>query len=329
MASPATMSPSRLGQINATGDADALFLKVFAGEVLTAFDRKVVAMSRQMLRNIDHGKSASFPATWKGTAGYHTPGTQLQGTGIKANERLVIIDDLLVADRFIANIDEAKNHYEVRSIYSHDIGEALAQAFDKNSLQVMALAARASATVQGGNGGTVVAGLPALSAVSASDFEEAVFDAVTALDEKDVPEDERYTFCAPALYWNLVAGSTKLVNRDYNANPQGGYSAGIINQIAGTELVKTNNLPKTNVASGPTAYQGDFRNTVGLVCQRRAMGTVKLIDLATEMDYLIEYQGTLMVGKYAVGHGILRPECAVELSSWAVSTSGVSGDVTS
>jgi major capsid protein len=331
MASPATMSPSRLGQFDGTGDTDAGFLKVFAGEVLTAFDTRTVAMSRQMIRSIASGKSASFPATWKGTAGYHTPGVQLQGTGIKANERLVIIDDLLVADRFIANIDEAKLHYEVRSIYSHDIGQALAQAFDKNSLQVMALAARAAATVDGGNGGTVVAGLPALTSITGADFEEAVFDAVQALDEKDVPEEDRFVYCSPRIYWALLAGApnSALINRDFNPNPQGGYSAGVVKQIAGCELVKTNNLPRTNVTTGPDAYQGDFRQTVGLVQHRSSIGTVKLIDLATEMDYLIEYQGTLMVGKYACGHGILRPESAVELSSWAVSTSGVSGDVIS
>jgi hypothetical protein len=324
------MSPSRLGQVNGTGDDNALFLKVFSGEVLTAFYAQNVAMARQMIRTISSGKSAQFPATWKGTAGYHTPGTQLQGTNIKASERIIVIDDLLVADRFIANIDEAKNHYDVRSIYSTDMGEALSRSFDTNSLQVMALAARAASTVSGGDGGTVVAGLPPSAAVTASEFEEAVFDAVTALDEKNVPENDRYTFCPAALYWRLVEGSSKLINRDFNPNGvAGGYSAGKIFQIAGTELVKTNNLPKTNISSGPTAYQGDFRNTVGLVCQKGAMGTVKLIDLAVESAYLIEYQGTLMVGKYALGHGILRPECAVELSSWTVSTSGVSGSVVS
>ena len=36
-----------------------------------------------------------------------------------------------------------------------------------------------------------------------------------------------------------------------------------------------------------------------------------LMDLATEMDYDIRRQGTLMVAKYAMGHGVLRPEAAV------------------
>ena len=50
--------PTRLGQINGAGDVDALFLKVFAGEVLTAFQDRNVMLSRSMVRTISSGKSA-------------------------------------------------------------------------------------------------------------------------------------------------------------------------------------------------------------------------------------------------------------------------------
>jgi hypothetical protein len=85
--------------------------------------------------------------------------------------------------------------------------------------------------------------------------------------------------------------------------------------VAGIEVVKTNNLPSTNVTTGPAAYQGNFSTTVGLVMNKEAVGTVKLLDLATESDYDIRRQGTLIVSKYAVGHGILRADCAVELKT--------------
>jgi hypothetical protein len=39
------------------------------------------------------------------------------------------------------------------------------------------------------------------------------------------------------------------------------------------------------------------------------------MDLAVEMEYDMRRQGTLIVAKYALGHGILRPESAVELAS--------------
>lgn len=46
---------TRSGQTLGAGDASALFLKVFAGEVLTAFERTSVMMPRHMVRTIANG----------------------------------------------------------------------------------------------------------------------------------------------------------------------------------------------------------------------------------------------------------------------------------
>lgn len=70
---------ARVGQINGSGDVDALFLKVFAGEVLTAFEVNNVALSRTQMKTIANGKSAQFPAFGRIAAEYHTPGTEIVG----------------------------------------------------------------------------------------------------------------------------------------------------------------------------------------------------------------------------------------------------------
>jgi hypothetical protein len=304
---------SRLGQQDGAGDAKALFLKVFAGEVLTAFQETNVFESRTMVRSISSGKSAQFPATWKGTASYHTPGNELNGTTILHNERVISIDDLLVADRFIAQIDEAMNHYDVRSIYSGDVGRALAQEFDKHLAQVGYLAARATATVSGGNGGSAITDADADT--NGASLMNSIFDAQQALDEKDVPDDGmRYVFVKPAQYYLLVE-LDKVLSRDFSNASVGDYSQGTLFRAAGLEVVKTNNLPTTNITTGPSAYQGNFTTSVALVSHKSATGTVKLMDLAVESEYQIQRQGTLIVAKNAVGHGILRPESAVEIKT--------------
>jgi hypothetical protein len=79
--------------------------------------------------------------------------------------------------------------------------------------------------------------------------------------------------------------------------------------------VKSNNLPSTNITDGTSennTYTGDFSNTVGVAFQREAVGSVHLMELGMEQEYSVRHQGTLMVAKMAVGHGKLRPECAVE-----------------
>ena len=91
--------------------------------------------------------------------------------------------------------------------------------------------------------------------------------------------------------------------------------------IAGIRLIPTPHFVASNVNSGVdqgSATQGgsnpqavNLSNYVCLVSHPSAVGTVKLMDLAVESDYDIRRQGTLMVAKYAMGHGVLRPESAV------------------
>jgi hypothetical protein len=297
---------STLGQINGAG-ADALFLKVFGGEVLAAFYAQNKFLGRSMVRTITSGSSAQFPASWKGTAAYHTPGTMIVGTGEpKRNERIITIDDLLVAPRFVSNIEEAKNHYEVRSELSRDIGFALSSTMDKNLAQLYILAARASATVTGGDGGTVITS--ASAGTNADALIAAAFDGAQALDEKNVPENDRYLFVKPDQYYNLVNSSSKLIHVDYNGGSNnGGVAEGVVRRVAGLEIVKTNNAPfGSNINTGVAAYQVNATNTVGVVAQKGAVGTVKLMDLRMEMEYQMLWQGTFIVGSYACGQLALR-----------------------
>lgn len=307
----ANATPSRLGQADASGAQDALWLKVFGGEVMAAFEEDNKFLDKQMVRTISNGKSAQFPATGRiAAAAYHTPGAEIVGSTVKHNERVIVIDDLLVSSAFIANIDEAKNHYEVRSVYSGEMGRTLAEAMDRNIAQVGVLAARATATVNGHFGGSALTN--AAMATDGDVLAAQAFAAAQKLDEKFVPENDRFLALRAAQYYLLVQ-TTKVLNRDWDG--AGSYSEAKVPKIASLSVVKSQHVPNTNVASGPTAYQGDFTKTVGLVWRRDAMGTVKLLDLAMESAYDIRRQGTLMVGKYAVGHGILRPECAVELAT--------------
>ncbi len=308
---------SRIGQENNAGDAKAIFLKVFAGEVLVAFDETTQFMPRSMVRSIASGKSAQFPASGKSSASYHTPGTELVGQALNHAERIISIDDMLISDHFLALIDEAMNHYEVRQIYSKQMGEALAVTADQNIAQVFANAAKASATVTGLSSGSEIdsANMP----TSGSELLTGAYGAAEALDEKDVPQggfpngasSDRNMFVAPTNYYDLVQ-NTAGIDRDFGG--EGSIAAGTIFRVAGFNIVKTNNLPTTDVTTGPAAYKGDFSKLVAICAHASAVGTVKLLDLRTEMGYDIRRQGTLLVAKYAVGHGILRPEAAVNLN---------------
>lgn len=311
----ANATVSRLGQADLAGDAKALFLKVYAGEVLTAFAETNVVLQYVRQRKIAHGKSAQFPVLGKASGGYHTPGTEIVGRAIAHNEVVITIDDLLLSDTFIANIDEAMNHYEVRSEYSTEQGRFLANTMDKHLLQLGVLAARSSARITGEQGGSVIT--DANAATDSNALIADIFACAQKFDEKDVPADDRVFFVRPAQFYAL-AQNTKVLNKDWGGS--GAYSDGKVLRIAGMEIVKTNHLPNSNITTGTEAgtnskYAGNFSTTVALALQKSALGTVRLLDLALESEYDIRRQGTLMVAKYAVGHGVLAPQAAIEVKT--------------
>ena len=335
---------NRVGAINGGSDKDALFLKVFSGEILTTFDEINVMKDLHTVRTISNGKSAQFPATGVASAKYHTVGDSigLSGNGylsdIKSAEITVNIDDVLLSSVFLANIDELKTHYDVRSIYAKELGKALANRFDQAVMKTLVAGARQNATVSGGKSGISFAGTNALG--SASDIIAGLFSAAQKLDENDVPSDDRYAILTPTMYYKLISDNSSniILNRDFggSADP----SRGTVPQVAGFSIFKSNHLQdvitsadQSAVVTGDGAsnndvfdvnpsggtlgsgYNGDFTNTGILAGHKAGVGTVKLLDLATESEYQIDRQGTLFVAKYAMGHGVIRPECCVEIKT--------------
>jgi len=344
-------SPSRVGLVEGGSDNNALFLKKFSGEILQTFEESNVFKALHTIRTIESGKSAQFPVTGIASAAYHTPGENIADGGnsylsdIKKTEKVINIDQMLIASTFLANIDDVKNHYDIRSVYANELGKALAVRFDTALAKVFIAASRDSANLSqvGKSGGQLdvanndfsAPDTPGtVAATTGADLVAAFFTAAQKLDENDVPSDGRFCVLRPQEYYKLVTGAdasnsfslTSAVNSDIGG--QGGIASGTVPQIAGISIYKSNHIPSTDLSSTSTGdgaasndvfggngvgYNGDFRNSLGIVSHSAAVGTVKLLDLATESEYQIERQGTLFVAKYAMGHGVLRPECAIEL----------------
>lgn len=315
------LTMTRTGQANSAGDSSALFLKVYAGEVLTAFEQASVTMDKHVIRSISSGISAQFPLVWKtaateyayinGSGNTGTTGIELDGTIIHKNEKVISIDGLLIADHFVNNLDEAMSHFEVRSIYAKEAGIALGTQWDQNVLQQGVLGARSATLVSGGNGGSVLTN--ANYGDTGSVLGSGLFDAAEQLDENNVPENDRYMYVRPAQYY-LMAETTNLINRDWGGS--GVYSEGEVMKVAGIHIVKTNNLPISNISSSQvTTHDGDFSTTKALVMHKSSVATVKLLNLAVETEYSIKNQGWIIVAKYAMGHGFIRPEGCIEFKT--------------
>jgi hypothetical protein len=403
----------RSGINNAGADARALFLKLYAGEVLTAFQSKNIMMPLHRVRTISKGKSAQFPMTGKyRDAAYHTPGAEIVPSASKQGERIVSVDDLLVNAQFVPNIDEAMSHYDIRSIYTQEAGFGLGKVADQNILRLAIKGALCEAPVMGGlgtgmiqdysafddedySGNVVVGGDETTTTTVAGSIRDpkkiaqALMDAKRILTNKNVPGDP-FIVMSNDMYYDMfkISGTSNLndlaiFNRDLGGS--GSVATGQVPTILGMPVYVTNHLgsftntggttwssdlwtgaagavavhetnnnpawgdhqplaaavgsgrtnqydvPNTSTAlftthvsnTASVANAGVLRHTAilsdvaqrvrALVMTQDAVATVKLMDLSVESEYQINRQGTLMVSKYAMGHNVLRPACAVAL----------------
>ena len=264
---------TRPGQSNGTGDARALYLKLFSGEMFKGFQNNTIARDLVMRRTLQNGKSLQFIYTGRTTAEYHTPGNSILGDSNgrpPVAEKTITVDDLLISSAFLYDLDEVLSHYDMRSEISRKIGYALAEKYDRLIFRAIAKGARQASPVQSvGSGDDLVSteepggtqiqvgtgtGSTA-DAFNAQHLVTAFFDAAAAMDEKGVSQDGRVGVLNPRQYYSLIqeVGNNGLINRDeQGAGLQSG--RGVV-EIAGIKIYKSMNIPF--LGQYGTAYGGN------------------------------------------------------------------------
>lgn len=305
------------GQVANAGDRLALFLKMFAGEVLTAFSRTAKSMDKHIVRTIQSGKSASFPVMGRTVGKYLAPGSSLDDrrSVIPHNEKIIAIDGLLTADVLITDIDDAMNHFDVRGEYSKQLGEALALAADGSVLAELAALSTVAENLPGlGAGGSIQ--LKTATAVTIADpavgqeILASLANARMVLGKKYVPTADRSFFVTPEAYSCILAA---LMPQSSNYQAIIDPETGNLRNIHGFEIIEVPHFELGGADGKHVFPAGLAGKVVGLAMHRSAVGTVKLKDLALERARRPEYQADQIIAKYAMGHGGLRPEavCAV------------------
>ena len=279
-------------------DARSMFLKLYAGEVLTAFQSKNIMMPLHRVRTISKGKSAQFPMTGKyRDASYHTPGAEIVPTASKQGERIIAIDDLLVNAQFIPNIDEAMSHYDIRSIYTQEAGFGLSKVADQNILRLaikgalcesktMAALATGAPMIQDYRefddedftqnvviGATTGSGSDAAAGRNPQKIAQAIMDAKRILTNKNVPGDP-FIVLANDVYFDMfkvdqtdALNSLAIFNRDIGGG--GSPIAGAVPQILGMPVYVTNHLGSYATTEATSAWNSDLWTIASNVGQHK------------------------------------------------------------
>lgn len=305
-----------------TGDQLALFLKVFSGEVLTAFTRASKVMNNHMIKTIDSGKSTSFPVIGRGKAHYLPAGSNLDDLreAIPHNEVVINIDGLLTSDVLITDVFEAMNHYDVRGEYAKQLGEALAIAADGATVAEIAKLVKANTeNITGLGKGIVVEKTITGGAGINYETGKAVIDGLLEMKAKwttqYVPEEERFAYITPEVESAIIT-SKDAINRDYGAVAS--IVDGNIDKLCGFKIIavphlKAGGADKTGMlGTSPEGHEfpTDYAGALAVCAHRTAVATVKLKDLQLEHARRPELQADMIIAKNAVGHGGLRPEAS-------------------
>lgn len=315
---------SKQGQILNAGDELAMYMKVFGGEVLTAFERASKAINNHPTKTIEYGKSASFPVMGRMTASYLKPGKSLDDLRVapEHNEKVITIDGLLTSNVIITDLYDAMNHYDVRQEYARQMGEALALSADGAIIAEIAKLAKVNKENATGLGtGTIIkkTGLGTNLGITA-DYGASVIDALLELkasfSNKYIPLEDRIAYMTPTAVASLIANKTVL-DRDYGAVAT--IVDGTIDKVCGFKIVEVPHLTMGGankegmIGTSPEGHEfpADLKTDIAFVaCHRSAVATLKLKDLAIETARRPEYQADMVIAKYAMGHGGLRPEAS-------------------
>ena len=339
----------RLGQIK--GDAAtwgagisgvekdrAMFLRLGSTEVLDAFMRNCVFKGKTRERNIRGGRSVDFPITGRMLASYHKPGDAINGGGndpSDLNKRTIELDALMIADAAIYQVDELMNYYDVRQIYTKELGRALAYEYDKRVARLVFAAAKnateplAKDPPNAGRTGQVITFADDAATFNAKTRQargdmlvDAIFDARVGFEEKDVPIDNMYAVFSPDDYYSITQ-SSRAINVDFaGGGSNGSIAQGETARIAGIPLYSSNHVVQSNYTLVAGDVNNDYAQNLskcrGLIFHRDAVGVVSLLSPSLQLtgaEYRVQYQSDLMVARQSLGMGVLRAECACQIST--------------
>lgn len=254
-----------LNDFSPESDASALFLKVFAGEVLDAFDEYNVMANLMERRVAPKGaKSAQFLVTGRAAAAGLLPsagsGGQItnliQDSGfmnqIRSNEKEVFLDGPIISATAITEFDEMRSQYDVRAGHAVELGRAIAEEFDIRGLLMLANGARSATLITATTPDNDRAGTRVVDADFNSNGASVVatlFRLKRALDAKFVPQLDRHVIITPECYSNL-AQQTDLLNRDWVPGSNGDFADGTVFKVAGFQLHISARLKSSDNSTG-------------------------------------------------------------------------------
>lgn len=289
-----------------------LFGVSFSDNLIESWDQTFDFEGRTLERTITSGRSIMMPTIGrKSDAVDHVPGEEVYGGAGKHDEVEITLDKMTVDSVFIPEIDELMANYSLARPFAKQLGASLASVSNTRIGNSLILASRL-AVASTPDGPLPSYYFNANIATDASKIEDGFFAGVQFIRENDVGGGEMIGY----LPWAQQMLLSKYSGIDSEATSGSGDRANAsTGLVAGIRPKGTNSVPRTNVTSGPTKYQGNFMTTYGVIANPMAVGRLMRRSKKIIIKTVEERLGTLIIASQLEGYGPLRGECSFELAS--------------
>ena len=326
--------------VDDTNDMGKLWLPIWSGEVLHAYDQFRMFEPMVTSKSISSGRTIEFPIT--GTVNLKAAwdaGEYLVGGDNSASSQFTIeLDKRPMAAHFeLDNIDLMVTQWEYRQELARQAGQTLANARDKQVAAYIALAAASAKIADDPR----TLDLPDVFAVSAAVIDDAaealkvlegIEEFCVDLQMNDVPVQGCYCVVTPRLFQQIRRlGVADAQAEAVSMQPMfggvamaGGLGAPLtqgMNSLSdslvymGVTITKSNHIPTANYAAnaiGETRYnvQGAAGNVRGMIFCAEAVAAVRKTGLVVDTEDDIRRNTTFTVASMYSGTGVLKPELA-------------------
>ena len=328
--------------------AGKLWLPIWSGEVLHAYDEYRMFEPMVTSKTISSGRLMEFPIT--GTVSLKPAwdaGEYLMGdNNSKATTFSVELDKRPMAAHFeLDNIDLMITQWEYRQELARQAGQTLANARDKQIAAFLAGAAGVDKLIDDPRTGLSYAAPFAIGSGNTADEALAVLEGIeefcVELQENDVPVQGCYCIVPPKLFQQIRRlGVADGADTAMNMQPMfggvaaaGGLGAQFtqgMNSLSdrltymGVTILKSNHIPTKNIVAtvtdtatqegliGESRYSvaGNSAKVRGLIFCSEAVASIRKTGLVVDTEDDIRRNTTFTVASMFSGTGILKPELA-------------------
>lgn len=319
------------GQDNAAGDVLANLKVIYSGLIANQFQAGLKLGPTVTQRNFPRGaKQIELKFHDEETAVAHVPGEDIFIDGAysgnpQKGSKVINLGAKLLKAGLLDEWEGYQEDFDSQRAHAMAIQAALRKADEVNTFRAIVAAAVRNGgadeytnepDLTGAVGTQTLAIGGAFNTTKADLLRDFLYAAWSAFDQVDVPEEGRIFAIHPAHYPLLFMSTDKaFINRDYGNN--NGSNASMETFLAaGFRVVKTSNIPKTDLttpASKQTELDRDFSNTVGACYHREAAVRSIAKDVKFEAGWDMRLQGNAYVASMIAAYGSFRRECAIWL----------------